>query len=373
MLPQALARNVATLIVSRVIAGSVGGTLQNASEGVIANLWCSGSDRLFALSCYILSLSLGVTLGPVQGAVVGRLNWRWVFWIELIIYGCISPLVALMPETRGSVIRSQIRPDKHNEEGSSNIMSRISSTISRSAVLLVTDPTIFSFTLWSAFSFGLIFMSTESAAIVFQKTFDFEGYQTGLVQAAIGIGEILGFIVCYFSSRHYLKSANTRSTKTSIAQTKIDTELSEDAGETIPEYALHYSIPATILGLSGGLFVYAWTSYQIPALPWIAPAIGLAMQGCAIQIIITAASIYITDSYELYAASAIAAIAFGENMFAAFLPLASLPMYTSLGFRWASTLLGCLALFLAAAPIVLSWKGKSIRSRSKAIQSMKRS
>lgn len=310
-------------------------------------------------------------MGPVQGAVVGALSWRWIFWIQLIIYGIISPLVWLMPETRGDVIRRKIGRHEGTKD-SGGALKEIRTNITRSVKLLTTDPTIFSFTLWSAFSFGLIFMSTESAAIVFEETFEFQGYQTGLVQAAIGIGEAVGLAVCFVSNHYYQNSREAKwEDKESIH--KHDRQGPEEGiGKPIPEYALHFSVPATILFLSGGLFVYGWTSYQDPPLPWIAPAIGLAMQGFGIQVIISAASIYITDSYELFAASAVAAIAFGENIFAAFLPLASLPMYTNLGFEWASTLLGALAFCLAGAPIVLAWKGKQIRSRSKAIQEMSR-
>ena len=313
-------------------------------------MWRTSSDRLFAISIYIFALSLGVTLGPVQGAVVGVVNWRWIFWIQLIIYGSIAPLILLMP----------------------GIVNEVRTTVTRSAVLLTTDPTIFSFMLWCAFSFGLIFMSTESAAVVFSETFQFQGYETGLVQAAIGIGEAIGLLVCIISNQYYSNSRNTKRQRGEPSINEAEKQPQEGADKPIPEYALHFSIPATIFCLSGGLFIYGWTSYQKPTLPWIAPAIGLALQGIGIQVVITAASIYITDSYELYAASAIAAIALGENMFAAFLPLASLPMYTNLGFEWASTLLGVLALLLAGAPVILAWKGKQIRSRSKAIQSMSR-
>ena len=73
---------------------------------------------------------------------------------------------------------------------------------------------------------------------------------------------------------------------------------------------------------------------------------------------------YITDSYTKYAASAIAAVAFGENIAAAFLPLASQSMYANLGFHWASTLLAFLAFVLSCAPIVLVWKGRAIREKS---------
>lgn len=73
---------------------------------------------------------------------------------------------------------------------------------------------------------------------------------------------------------------------------------------------------------------------------------------------------YVTDAYAKYAASASAAICFGENMFAAFLPLAAMSMYTNLGFQWASSLLAFVALALSFAPVILVLRGEDIRRRS---------
>ena len=77
IIPQALAHNFATLIATRVFAGAFGGTIQNAAEAIAANLFKTSQERLTALTLYILALVAGVTLGPVQGAVVGALSWRW--------------------------------------------------------------------------------------------------------------------------------------------------------------------------------------------------------------------------------------------------------------------------------------------------------
>lgn len=329
-----------------------------------------------------------------------------IFWIEVILYGATVPLTVFgLSETRGSVIQTRKEKaaskrlavtserEQSGHDGSTGLAASVDvlETIGRSAKLLTTEYTVFFFMLWCAFSFGLIFISTESVTQVFTTNFNFKTYQAGLVQASMFIGEFIGLALCLTSNIYYARSATFRSSAQLASVCDLHSNKSareseslsgpaacqqeektghpvEGNGKPIPEKALPLSIPATIVFLSGGLFVYAWTSF--PSMPWIAPAVGLAMQGLAVQVIITAASIYITDSYERFAASAIAGIAFGENTFAAFLPLASLPMYTKLGFQWASSLLAFLALLLAGAPLVLAWKGRSIRERSKAIKEM---
>ena len=77
-----------------------------------------------------------------------------------------------------------------------------------------------------------------------------------------------------------------------------------------------------------------------------------------------------TDSYGKYASSAVAAESGGENFIAALLPLATMKMYDQLGFGWASSLLGFLGLGLTAVPGCLVWWGRSLRRRSKFMQSL---
>ena len=271
-----------------------------------------------------------------------------VFWIELIICGLSLPLVFFfMCETRGQVLYVKHMIAGKGAPQTANPMKELYSTLGRSTTLLITEPTVTWFTLWSSFAFGLVFISTQSIPIVFGNTFGWAAYSSGLVQSAIGIGQILGLVAALVQNRVYVNSANHND---------------QHAGKPIPEAILHLSIPSTAFGLAGGLFVYGWSIFQPH---WIVSAVGLALTGFASMVIVNAASIYVTDSYSSYAASAIAAVAFGENAFAAFLPLAAKAMYLRLGFQWASSLLGFVAVALTLAPVALLWKGQAIRSHSK--------
>lgn len=275
-----------------------------------------------------------------------------IFWIQLIINGGTIPIVLFgLKETRGPVIRSKVMPDEKSDD-EPGALTALKETVARAAMLLTTEPTVTSFTTWSAFSFGLVFISTQSVPVVYAGVYDWPVYSGGLVQVAIAIGEIIGVIAFLFQNKIYVRSAAHNP---------------EKPGVPVPESILHISIPSTIIGLSGGLFMYGWSTLGSH---WIVPTVGLTLIGYGIMTIVIAASVYVTDSYAGYAASAIAAVAFGENTFAAFLPLAAKPMYIRLGYQWASSLLAFVALALALAPTVLLWKGRTIRSKSKAIQRM---
>ncbi|KAK3186902.1 hypothetical protein K4F52_004346 [Lecanicillium sp. MT-2017a] len=298
LIPQALARNFATLVVCRAIAGAFGGTLQNAADGIAANLFMHHHERVLPLTGYVATLLLGVTMGPVLGAVVEPLGWRWIIWIQLIVCGACIPLVVFcMRETRGPVLKAKHHGSDASTTAtadSSAAMNELYLTVTRSAVLLTTEPTVTFFTLWSSFAFGLVFISTQSIPLVFGNTFNWQTYSGGLVQVSIAIGQIIGFGACLVQKEIYVKSVKRNS---------------EKPGTPVPEAILHLSIPSTII-LTGGLFMYGWSIYQPH---WIVTAVGLALTGFASIVIVNAASIYVTDAYSNYAASAIAAVAFGEN------------------------------------------------------------
>ncbi|KAK4551749.1 hypothetical protein LTR86_010942 [Recurvomyces mirabilis] len=362
VVPQAVAPNFATMVVSRFIAGSFGGTLQNIIDSGIADIWRDPRERDLPVTLFVFALVFGVTFGPVFGGLIAEsLHWRWIFYVQLIIYGAFSPLVYFfMPETRGPVILAH-RAKALKKQADNNLVITTSETpppisaarilqaaVIRPTHLLTTEPVIFFFTLWSAFAFGLVFISTQSIALVYSMTYGFTEPQTGLVQTSVCVGEIIGCLACIPQNAYYLRSGRRNR---------------QTPGKPLPEARLPLSVPASAFGLAAGLFWYGWTSHS--SIPWIIPTVGLGFTGFGIMIIIHAVGMYITDSYARYAASAIAGIAFGENLFAAVLPLAAGPMYDRLGFAWASSLLGFVALALSCAPVVLLFRGESIRSRSK--------
>ncbi|EGX90198.1 multidrug transporter [Cordyceps militaris CM01] len=347
LIPQALAPNFATLVGCRAVAGAAAGTLQNAADGIAANLWPDPRARVLPLTGYVFCLVFGVTMGPVLGAVCEPLNWRWIFWLQLILCGASFPIVYIfLKETRGSVVRRRCCPEDDEEPRGNGALQELRAATTRSAVLLTTEPAVALFTLWSSFAFGLVFLSTQSIPLVFGSAFGWPAYRSGLVQSAIGLGQVLGFGACLLQRTIYIRSAQRND---------------EDPGVPVPEAILHLSIPTTPVALAGGLFMYGWSIYQPH---WIVAAVGLVLVGFASMVIVNSASIYITDSYSTFAASAIAAVAFGENFFAAFLPLAAKPMYERLGYDWASSLLGFVGLALTAAPVLLFCNGNKIRRTS---------
>lgn len=354
-----MAKNFATLIVTRFFAGGCVSILANTVSSIICDIWAGDVGRTVPMSLYITCYLVGSTIGPVIGAAIFEfLQWRWILYIQLIWYSACFPLFFfVIRETRGPVLlrerAKRIRMETGKKAYTQEELDRPSlsqiliTSIKRPMYMLCTEWVVFSFTLWSSFAVGTVYLFTQSTAQVFAGLYGWEAYQTGYVQAAVVIGEILGWFASILSARLYFASAKRNT---------------ENPGQPIPEARLYMSILGGFVGMTGGMFVYAWTSY--PYLPWIAPAIGLGMVGFGINIVVTAIADYVTDAYSKYAASAVAVVAFGENVFSGFLPLAALSMYNNLGYQWASSLLAFLSLLLAFAPVYILFKGRSIRARS---------
>jgi MFS family permease len=280
-----------------------------------------------------------------------------MFYIQLMVYGASAPVIFLaFRETRGSVILSKRARKRHKlpdkapsspRRTATSVKEFIYGNIIRPFRLLFTEPVVFVFTLLSALSYGIVFVSTQSVTQVYATNYGWKDYQTGLVQASIVIGEFAGLLTCLVQNKIFSRAATAHAGQPNTR---------------LPEVRLYLSIPASFLGLAGGLFWYGWTSYSF--LPWILPSIGLGLIGFGTMVVMQAIMMYITDAYAKYAGSASAAVCFGENIFAAFLPLAAISMYTNLGFHWASGLLGFMALVLSFAPVVIVLKGEEIRRRS---------
>ncbi|PWY86813.1 MFS multidrug transporter [Aspergillus heteromorphus CBS 117.55] len=358
IIPQALARNFATLVVVRFFAGGCVAVLGNGSASIIGNMFETEMARTKPVAIWIVAYLGGSSSGPVVGASIFQfLSWRWISYLQLIWCGVLCVMnVLLLKETRGTVIlqrraRSLRAMGKNaytrHELQAEPISQVLLTSLRRPLKMLCTEYVVFFATLWSAFTVGTLYLFTQSVEQVFVELYDWTPVQAGYVQAAIVIGEVCAWLFSSFSARLYFNSA------------KRNTEI---PGVPIPEARLYLSIGGGIFGFAGGMFVYGWTSY--PSLPWIAPAVGLWMVGLGSIVVVSGIADYAVDAYSKYAGSAMACFVVGENTVSAFLPLATSSMYRTLGFQWASTLLACISLLLTLAPLSFIVWGRQIRQNS---------
>lgn len=78
VVPQAVAKNFATEIVCRFIAGGCAVALSNCIASIICDIWEGEEGRAIPMSIWITCYLGGASLGPVFGAsILEFLPWRW--------------------------------------------------------------------------------------------------------------------------------------------------------------------------------------------------------------------------------------------------------------------------------------------------------
>ena len=108
-----------------------------------------------------------------------------------------------------------------------------------------------------------------------------------------------------------------------------------------------------------GLFLMAWTS-RVSVSYWVS-LIGSAFVGVSFLGIFVGTYLYLIDSFESLAASALAIATVCRYVAAGAMIPVSIPMYKNLGVPWALTMLGCISVLLTLVPFVFYRYGGRLR------------
>ena len=192
----------------------------------------------------------------------------------------------------------------------------------------------------------MIYLLFEAYPIVYGDGHHFNAGLVGLTFLPIFIGCGVGVIL-------YLVFFNPR----------YERAMAQYAPSPVPpEYRLEpclYGAPAYALSF----FWFGWTSFPSVTV-WAPLAAGVPMSAAMILIFLALFN-YTIDAYLAVAASALSAAVVVRSVFGAVFPLFATQMYERLGPRWASTLLGCLALVMIPIPFGLKRFGPLLRQTSK--------
>ena len=372
----------AGMIVARFLVGCCSSTFSTMVGGVVSDIYAA-KDRNTAMALFAGGAILGTGLGPlVSGFIAQNLEYRWVFWVQVITNGVMIILIAaFFKETRGSVLLSRkaqvlnkwyaqleeqgyyglimptsegsqhtalqrIRWKVKSDEERASIGKMISVSLYRPFHLLVTEPVVFFFSLWASFAWGVLYLLFSAVPLVFQTNHSFDLQQANAIFTATAVAGILSAAI-------------------SVYQEKLARKFLSEKRLTVlntPEGRLYFACIWSAL-LPIGCFWFGWTSFS--SIPWIVPAIGVACATMGIFSIYLAVFNYLADCYHVYASSALAAQSFCRNMLAGAFPLFTPQMFRAMTFQGAGSLLGGLAAILTIVPWVLVFFGPKIRARSK--------
>ncbi|KAK7703155.1 hypothetical protein SLS57_011038 [Botryosphaeria dothidea] len=266
-----------------------------------------------------------------------------------------------VPETRHSIIldkktqrlRKRLRAEglaaaenlhDANADEKKGLHTLFAITLTRPFKFLFTEPITFAAAIYNGWIYGIVYLLNEAFPLVFGPNgHGFNTGQWGASFAGLCVGSLVAAFLHPLQERYYLR------------------QVARNGGKGVPEARMYLARGGTFL-LPISLFWFAWTSF--PSVHWIVPIIASAFFGAGIYIIILAILNYVVDSYQTYSASALAGVILVRNLVGAGFPLFAKQMYENLGLEWASTLLAFLSIVMCPIPWVFFYKGEEIRKRS---------
>jgi MFS transporter, DHA1 family, multidrug resistance protein len=209
---------------------------------------------------------------------------------------------------------------------------------------ILFDPISFLIALYTAIVYLLLYMLFTIYPIVFQEK---RGWNSGVGELPL-IGVVLGSclggaIVFWFSAK--------------------DRKKMEAGLPRKPEDRLPLSMIGGVL-FAITMFWFAWSA-NFNSVHWIVPTLAGSFLGTSILLIFVSFLNYLTDTYLMYTASAMAANTICRSACGATAPLFTNQMFRALGVGGGGSLVGGVAVLMAPIPFVFYKYGERIRIRSK--------
>lgn len=377
----ATAKDLQTLLITRFFGGFFASAPVTNTGGVLGDLF-SPAWRGVALAGYAMAVVGGPVLGisrpstppppppslahwltrhftgPIVSAALVQapsLGWRWTEYVTGILQAAVLVLAAILldesyPPKLLVCKARRLRHESGNwalhakfEEWDVSAAQLARKFLVRPVQLLCT-PMCFLVALYASFCYGILYMQLGAIPIIFRQLRGWTPVVATLPFLCILIGAGLGCCLNVYNQLIYNKAYHA-------------------AGDrAVPEKRLPPMMLGSVL-FSAGQFLTGWTAG--PSVHWIAPCIGLVMLGAGFFTIFQAALNLLVDTFQAYAASAVAANTFLRSCFAAAFPLVVGPLYHNIGVGPGSSITGGFAALLIPVPFVFYVFGRRIRMRSK--------
>ncbi|RYP72098.1 hypothetical protein DL771_004429 [Monosporascus sp. 5C6A] len=354
----ATAKDLQTVMITRFFGAFFASAPVTNTGGVLGDLF-SPMHRGIAMAGYALAVVGGPTLGPIVSAAVvvqPQLGWRWTEYITGILQAFVLlTAVVFIDETYPpKLLVAKARRLRHEsgnwalharfEEWDVNVAELARKFLVRPVRLLCT-PICFLVALYASFCYGILYMQLGAVPIIFHELRGWPFLSSELPFLALLLGSVTGAAVNVANQLYYNRAYR-------------------GAGDRpVPEKRLPPMMLGSVL-FAGGQFVTGWTADPRVA-HWIVPVLGLYLSGCGFNTIFQAALNYLVDTFQMYAASAVAANTFLRSCFAAAFPLAVTPLYHNLGVGPGSSIFAGFACLLIPVPYVFYVFGRRIRAANK--------
>lgn len=355
-IPAALAPNIGFLIFVRSVAGFFGSVGLANGGGTISDMFVP-NERAGVFGWYLLGPLLGPTLGPLFGGfIVQRLGWRWIFWIMTIV--CFVNTLAgyfFLRESYAPIILERKKREyetdaadydgtKYSFEGEDNrpLKQRIAESLKRPPKILM-QPIVLVMAIYQALIFGTTYSIYTNMQPIYSDLYGFDTEKVGLLYLGPGLGFM--FAVWFLVPR-------------------IDTVYKKLTAKNNEKSKPEFRLPLANIGsvfIPVSLFWFAWAVERHAH--WFASISGTFFYGIGQVMILNCTQNYYIDSFEKYAASAIAAGTVFRSLVGGVIPLMAPALFEKLGYGWGISVFGFVSVALAPAPVLFYVYGERIRER----------
>ncbi|KAI9744476.1 MAG: hypothetical protein M1818_002005 [Claussenomyces sp. TS43310] len=307
-------------------------------------------ERVYAFPVFANASFMGPLFGPVAGGFLGQYatTWRWTEWATLIGSGAILVLIVLFqPETFIPVLLSWKSAHLRRVTGDSRYVSeieiradpffkRLLNALYRPFLLLIREPIVLVFALYLTVIYVILFTFLDGYTFIFGETYGFSEGITGLAFLGIAVG-LCGASLLTPLIYHLVKQDVRK--------------IQESGGTHLPpeQYRSVY---------------FGWVGPPTAASRIGHSLVSTVFFGYGIICVFISSYQYIIDSYEMYAASALASLTSIRYVASGAMVVAGNPFYKNLGVHWTLTILGAISTLMVPVPYALYKFGPKIRGLS---------
>lgn len=353
----ALSNSMGMFMAFRVLSGGCAAAVQSVGAGTIGDMFIP-TERATAMGYFYLGPLVGPMIGPiVGGAVVEKYGWRGTQWFTAII-GATNLLcvILFLPETLRYDDVPDFRAETNDNSGRVKALTRYEKFLNSSlpqklytlfilpmkSVIFLKYPPVLCAIIYNTMCFSCFYFLNVSIESLFTDSpYSFSPIIVGLAYLPNTLGYIISSIFCGWYSDRVVRRVKAKNN-----------------GIFIPEsrFAAHLFIGSILYPIS--LIIFGWTAER--QVFWFVPMLATFLYGMSSMTVFGTCMTYLIDALPGRGSSGVAVNNLCRVGMAALTTFVARPMQTSkLGYGWMYTLLGLVALILAALPLAIKkWGAK---------------
>lgn len=355
----AISKNIAMLIVMRMLGGGAAASVQAVGAGTIADVW-DVRERGRAMGIFYLGPLCGPLFAPIiGGALAERFGWRSTQWF-LAIYGgaVLGFLFFALPET----LKATKSPSSDAEKDPSSDRPNLTRTVSRQSVqrktakyikktkrifldplkiiLYLRFPAVLITVYYASITFASLYLLNISLQTTFSKPpYNFSTTLVGLTYIPNSIGYVLSSL---FGGKW---------TDKIMAREARRAGRYDEKGKLMyrPEDRMRENAWIAAFLYPAALVWYGWTAEK--GVFWLVPLIANFFFGIGSMLIFAMATTMLTEFMPKKASNGVAVNNFVRNIFSCVGAVVAQPLISAIGNGWLFTGVGV----IAAASSAVVW------------------